>query len=100
MTEDPPSWLLVPLSALLILLWRRWQSTNQNMLPLPPGPRPLPIIGNLLDVPRHDMEVHYREMNTRHGNSPGDLVPPVTVILIDEHLGQATWVTSMSADSL
>ncbi|RPD52912.1 cytochrome P450 [Lentinus tigrinus ALCF2SS1-7] len=54
--------------ALAVLLWRRQVSCSRLNLPLPPGPRRLPIIGNLLDVPTQDLEVHFRDMNEQYGD--------------------------------
>lgn len=44
------------LAALAILLLRIWDLANRTKrnpksLPLHPGPKPLPIVGNILDVP-------------------------------------------------
>ncbi|KAJ7211168.1 cytochrome P450 [Mycena pura] len=43
-------WFTLACSALLYfgLRWRR----NRSKLPLPPGPKKLPLVGNLLDIPR------------------------------------------------
>ncbi|KAJ7211176.1 cytochrome P450 [Mycena pura] len=43
-------WFTLAFSALLYfgLRWRR----NRSKLPLPPGPKKLPLVGNLLDIPR------------------------------------------------
>ena len=38
-------------------------------LPLPPGPRPLPIIGNLLDMPSTYQHRTFTEWNDRWGKS-------------------------------
>jgi hypothetical protein len=38
-----------------------------DSLPLPPGPKPLPVIGNLLDMPKEKDWVTYRYWNERYG---------------------------------
>ncbi|PIL29261.1 cytochrome P450 [Ganoderma sinense ZZ0214-1] len=37
-------------------------------LPLPPGPRPLPIIGNVFDIPKKLLPCDYREISNRYGD--------------------------------
>ncbi|KAI0753233.1 cytochrome P450 [Daedaleopsis nitida] len=37
-------------------------------LPLPPGPRPLPVIGNALDIPTTDMPSAFRSMSAQYGD--------------------------------
>jgi hypothetical protein len=49
----------------LVLLTRR---NTHNGIPLPPGPRPLPLIGNLLDMPKEKDWETYRAWNELHGD--------------------------------
>ena len=50
----------------LAVLWIRSRSAPR-LLPLPPGPRPLPFIGNLLDMPKKDIAPSFRNMSNKYG---------------------------------
>jgi hypothetical protein len=38
-------------------------------LPYPPGPRPLPLIGNLLDIPKEFSWLAYTQLSKEHGTT-------------------------------
>ena len=56
-------------AAIAAVLWRA-KRRGGSALPLPPGPPRLPIIGNMLDMPKHDMHEKFRDMCTKYGASP------------------------------
>jgi hypothetical protein len=37
--------------------------------PYPPGPRPLPLIGNLLDIPKEFSWLSYAQLSKKYGTS-------------------------------
>jgi hypothetical protein len=43
--------------------------TRRKGLPLPPGPPPLPLIGNILDIPAEDYWLKYMEWSEQYGQA-------------------------------
>jgi hypothetical protein len=40
---------------------------RRGRLPYPPGPRPLPLIGNLFDIPKEFSWLSYAQLSKKHG---------------------------------
>ncbi|KAI0676609.1 CyP450 monooxygenase [Trametes maxima] len=57
----------IALATVVFLVWKYTKSSARR-LPLPPGPRPLPIVGNVLDVPTKSMEIQYGELCRKYGD--------------------------------
>jgi hypothetical protein len=60
---------LVALGVVALLAWDRLRT--KNPLPLAPGPKPKPLIGNLLDIPAPTEKawLTYREWAQQYGSS-------------------------------
>lgn len=61
--------LAIILSVLLIVLWQYTKRTltHPHNLPYPPGPKPLPLLGNLNDIPTGAQWVGYNELSKKYG---------------------------------
>ncbi|KAI0739060.1 cytochrome P450 [Daedaleopsis nitida] len=66
----PPPWVVYMLFASVLYLAYSYLSSTPRLkgLPLPPGPAPWPIIGNLLDVPNRDLGANYAKISEKYGN--------------------------------
>jgi hypothetical protein len=58
--------ILVLVSSLAAFLAIRGRQRRRG-LPYPPGPRPLPLIGNLLDIPKEFSWLSYTHLSKKHG---------------------------------
>lgn len=72
-----PSLWYLSIAAVFVILMHRWRSfrCRSNGLLLPPGPRPLPIIGNTLDIPTTAMAARFRDISAIYGESTLVLKP-------------------------
>jgi len=59
------------LSLLVHLLWKFYvrRRNNPHKFPFPPGPKPLPLIGNVFDFPRENEGAAYLKMAQRYGQA-------------------------------
>jgi hypothetical protein len=77
-------------SAALIFRWLSRKKLSKG-LSLPPGPKPLPFIGNLLDMPKEKDWETYRSWNERYGDIVYVEVFGSKIVV----LGSATVVTKL-----
>ncbi|KAI0291060.1 cytochrome P450 [Multifurca ochricompacta] len=54
--------------AILRTIRDRYQRRTTGLVPYPPGPPPLPVIGNLFDIPKEFSWLTYTELSKKYGN--------------------------------
>ncbi len=57
--------LVLTFLAAAFLVIRVYQ--KRGRLPYPPGPRPLPLVGNLFDIPKEFSWLKYAQLSKKHG---------------------------------
>ena len=60
-------YILVLVSSIAAFLAIRDYQRRQG-LPYPPGPRPLPLVGNLFDIPKEFSWLTYSRFSKKYGN--------------------------------
>ena len=56
---------------------------NRRKLPLPPGPKGLPFIGNLLDLSPKNAHAKYYEWSKKHGDVISLALPGTTILVVN-----------------
>ncbi|KAM5539416.1 hypothetical protein V8D89_006868 [Ganoderma adspersum] len=87
--DSPKSVLKVPvigLVLLLVILYRRRSGllARSRGHPLPPGPPGLPILGNLLDIPKDVPWEGYRDLNRKYGKIISLRAMGQTIVVIED----------------
>ncbi|KAI0745837.1 cytochrome P450 [Earliella scabrosa] len=77
--------LVVPLllAGLAIVLLRSLRGRfSRTRFKLPPGPKPLPLLGNLLDIPKEQPWVAYRDWAAKYGDIVGLQLPGGQLLVV------------------
>jgi len=73
MTENLSSYHVAAFLAVVFCVYstvRRWRAhrlANPRGLPYPPGPKPLPIVGNMFDIARDNESAAYQKLADEYG---------------------------------
>lgn len=52
----------------MAIAWKIWSSSRKSkLLPLPPGPKGLPVLGNILDIPIEQEWLTYTDWGKKYG---------------------------------
>ena len=83
------------LSLMLFRQWKKGRDGNPNGLPLPPGPKGYPLIGNLFDMPVYKPWVVYDEWRKTYGKTfiVNGLSPQITGYFRWYDIPQCPWPT-------
>ncbi|KAI0372695.1 cytochrome P450 [Pilatotrama ljubarskyi] len=80
-----PQWLYLLLAGLGALVAFELVHTRRRCLPLPPGPRPLPLVGNVLDFPKSHLGREFHALSEKYGDVVYLKVLGQSVILLDSY---------------
>ncbi|KAK7687261.1 hypothetical protein QCA50_009766 [Cerrena zonata] len=74
--------LIVSGMSFLLLLFRWFKYRSSLSLPLPPGPKGLPIVGNVLDIPSSMPWKAFRDLSTIYGDVLLLRIPTLPIVVL------------------
>lgn len=89
-----PALTVVAIACFSLVLLRYLVRPSRSRLPLPPGPKPLPIIDNLLDFPEHYEWVTYDRWRKKYGKYQHSLLVLHLLTLL-RIIGDVVYVESL-----
>jgi hypothetical protein len=60
--------LSLSITVFFALLLRKYVASRKKHLPYPPGPKPIPLIGNIFDLPTEDAPNVYIEWGKKYNS--------------------------------
>ncbi|KAG8956971.1 hypothetical protein FRC00_004648 [Tulasnella sp. 408] len=70
-------------SVVLYWVWSYWSSSNRGLLP--PGPVPLPLLGNILDMPLDRLAIGFTKFGEKYGPMTFVKVPGSNILIINSY---------------
>nr|BED43025.1 cytochrome P450 monooxygenase [Trametes versicolor] len=99
LNPSPSPWLLlVGLVVVFSIFVRAYSTRSRTSLPLPPGPPPLPFLGNVLDFPKKHLGPEFHALSQKYGDVVSLKVLGRSVILVDTYEAACELLEKRSAN--
>jgi hypothetical protein len=82
-------------AAAIIFAWAFSKFRSQRRLPYPPGPKPKPIFGNILDIPTKNEQATFQRWYHQYGESTFGFGSRIAGIDINDILGDIVHVRAL-----
>ncbi|KAI0631566.1 cytochrome P450 [Trametes polyzona] len=83
--ETSPWLLVLGVVVAFSILLRAYRARSKKTLPLPPGPRPLPLLGNIFDFPKKHLGPEFHKLPQKYGEVVSLKALGLSIILLDTH---------------
>ncbi|KAH9888978.1 cytochrome P450 [Cubamyces lactineus] len=93
-------WLILSCIAIVVfVLYKFLVARNKSSLPLLPGPRPLPLLGNVLQFPTQNLGRGFRELSDKYGDVVHLRILGRSIILIGSYEAACDILEKRSANN-
>ncbi|KAI0740350.1 cytochrome P450 98A3 [Earliella scabrosa] len=91
-------WSWIGMSVLLVVLMQTWLRARARARRLPPGPTPLPIVGNILQMPRKDLGKEFADLSNVYGPVAHLSVLGQSIVVLGSHKAACELMDKRSAN--